>query len=415
MAIFKVSDQVGYNQKDVKLVNRAVIFRTIRESGKISRAELAKISHLNPSTVTHITRELLKQGLIEEMGFGETKVGRPTSLLRVRSEHGYIIAVRLSRHNITGILTNLDIQNTFRHTVTSSSLSHPIDISLPALLNLIQSLIRESGVAREKILGIGICTPGPLDATQGVLISPPNFPGWPSTPLKQIVHDATGFPTFLDNDANAAALAEKWFGGGKEWEHFVYVLIEDGIGGGLVINGDIYRGEHDVAGEIGHITIDLNGPRCDCGNIGCFELYASPKSAEEYVCKEIASGRHSLALDLAGNDFESVQFEHIIQAALKQDPVALEALAAIKTALAAGLINVINTFDPETVVIGGRMGKAVEIILDDLQREVSRRLMPRGEHDVLITLSELQEDAPLIGAFSLVLRELFQNPEFHKI
>lgn len=413
MAIFRVSEQVGYNQKDVRLVNRAVIFRTIRESGKISRAELAKICQLNPSTVTHITRELLKQGLIEEVGFGESKIGRPTSLLRIRSEHGYIIAVRLSRHNITGILTDFDMQHSIRQTVTSSSLSHPIDISLPALLNLIQSLITEAGVERENILGIGICTPGPLDATQGVLISPPNFPGWPSTPLKKIVHEATGFPTFLDNDANAAALAEKWFGGGREWDHFVYILIEDGIGGGLVINGDIYRGEHDVAGEIGHMTIDINGPTCDCGNIGCFELYASPKSIEDYVCKELANGYSSAILDLAGGDFSRVHFDLIIEAALRQDPLALQALDALKTGLAAGLINVINTFDPETVVIGGRIGKAVEIILQDLRDEVRRRLMPRGDPEVIIALSELKDDAPLIGAFSLVLRELFQNPEFH--
>jgi predicted NBD/HSP70 family sugar kinase len=109
------------------------------------------------------------------------------------------------------------------------------------------------------IYGIGSGGPGPLDARQGMLISPPNFPGWPSMPIRRIVQERTGFPVFIDNDANAAALAEKWFGAAREMESFAYILIEDGVGGGIFVGGDIYRGEHDVAGEVGHMSVNFSG------------------------------------------------------------------------------------------------------------------------------------------------------------
>jgi predicted NBD/HSP70 family sugar kinase len=411
MSITGARKQSGHNLKDVKFINRALIFRAIRDAKKISRAQLAEMTGLNPATITHITRDLLHQGLIEEAGQGESRGGRRSSLLKIYSEGGYIIAVRISRHNIQGILTDLDLQKMVRKTITSSSLSYPIDITIYALLELIHDLIEQSGVDRRKILGIGICAPGPLDARRGVLIAPPNFPGWPSTPIREIVENKTGFPVFLDNDANAAALAEKWFGGGRDWENFVFILGEDGIGGGLVLNGDLFRGGHDIAGEIGHMSIDYNGPKCDCGNYGCLELYAAPKVAEDYVCHAINSGIYTTVLDIAGNNVDLVSFETIVNALQGGDKVAKEAIDIITNALIVGITNLINAFDPEVIVIGGKIVLATDYIIQKVQDNVTSRLMARGDQEVRIIASELKDDAPLIGAFSLVLRELFQNPQ----
>jgi N-acetylglucosamine repressor len=411
MAFAYSTDQTGHNLKDVKLANRTVVFRTIREASLISRAELAKHTGLNPATLTHITRELLEQGLIEEAGFGESRGGRRRSMLRICSQKGYIIAIRLSRANIQGILTDIDMHEIFRQTV-HASLSNPFDINLPALLGLINKLIEQSGIERKKILGVGICAPGPLDARKGILIAPPNFPGWPNTSLCQIVERETGFPTFLDNDANAAALAEKWFGAARDMDNFAYLLIEDGVGGGLVVNGDIYRGNHDVAGEIGHMTIQADGPQCSCGNSGCLEIYASPRTAEEYVARSIAAGRASTIVDLTSGA-EEANFEIIAKAAHAGDSLALEALQPIVRALVIGITNMINLFDPETVIIGGKISLVGDLIQNELQDQVNRRVLPRGGQVIPILFSGLNADSPVIGAFSLVLRELFQNPEFH--
>jgi len=407
--------QSGSNLRHVKLVNRAVVFRTIREAGEISRADLARLTGLNPATLTHITRDLLERGLIVEAGYGESKGGRRSSLLRIRSNLGFVIAVRLSRHNIQGMLTDLDMMHKVTHTLTSSSLADPIEITLPALLDLIETLLRKSGVERERVVGVGISAPGPLDARQGVLISPPNFPGWPQTPIRQIVEEKTGFRTFLDNDANSAALAEKWFGTGRELESFGYILAEDGVGGGLVFNGDIFRGMHDVAGEVGHATIDFQGPRCDCGNYGCLELYASPRAAEDHVRAAIQNGEPSLVEDMAGGRAEEISFEMIAAAAAQGDRVARQALQNIARALGAGVVNLINTFDPDAVIIGGKVCVAADLLLPAIQEVVEERILPRAQSPVPVMMSELGTEAPLIGAFSLVLRELFQNPEFQPV
>ncbi len=408
------SGQVGRNLKDVKLVNRAVVFRSIREAGAISRAELAKRTGLNPSTLTHITRSLLEQGLIEEAGLTGSGKGRPSSLLRIRSQQGYVVAVRLARHNLQGMLTDLDLQRVTRQTITSSSLSHPVSTTLPALLGLIQTLISEAGVDREKIRGVGICAPGPLDARRGALISPPDFPGWSNLPISEIVERETGLPVFLDNDANAAALAEKWFGVARDLDNFAYILMEDGIGGGIVINGDVYGGDHSVAGEIGHTTVELNGERCGCGNRGCLELYAAPVVAERRVYEAITSGQESLVEELVEGQLDRITFELVAQAALQNDRVALDVLNAIADALAVGVVNVINAFDPHAVVLGGKIGLVGDLILNRVQEQVSQRCMSHGEQPIPTLLSGLGTDALVIGAFSLVLRELFQSSGFRE-
>lgn len=407
--------QSGSNLKDVKLINRAVVFRAIREAGAISRADLAKQTGLNPATLTHITCELLDRGLVEEAGSGEARVGRRSSLLRIHSKIGNILAVRLSRHNIQGLLTDLDLRETVKHTASSSFLSQPMDVSLPALLDLIETLIKKSGVDRKTILGIGISAPGPLDAQRGILIAPPNFPGWVRSPIRQIVEEKTGFTTFLDNDANSAALAEKWFGCGKNLDNFVYLLIEDGVGGGVVINGDLYRGQHDIAGEIGHMTIDRNGDICDCGNTGCLELYAAPHVAENRVFQALMAGRKSMVGDWINLDLNRITFELVSQAAQQGDLVACEAIREIAQSLGVAAVNMINVFDPQAIILGGKIGKAGDLIMPVIQDYVDRRAISRSQQQFPVIMSELGADAPLIGAFSLVLRELFQNPEFHSV
>ena len=403
------SDTTGRNLSDIRLINRAVIFRTIRDAGTISRADLARSSGLNPATVTHIVRELLHQELVEEAGYAKSSGGRRSELLRIRPQQGYIIAISLGRRSIDGMLTDLEMREVTQRRITSKSLANPADGStLPALLAMIQGLITDSGIERQRLVGIGICAPGPLNARRGLILTPPNFPGWNLTPLKEIVEAETGLPTLVDNDANAAALAERWFGGARNIDNFVYVLGESGVGCGIVINGDIFRGAHDVAGEVGHTTIDLNGLPCDCGNTGCLELYASPAAAEQKVVRAIASGTKTRVLDLANGNPDQVTYELIVQAAQEGDALACNTLRAVSAALGAGVVNLVNTFDPEAFVVGGRLALAGDLLLDRLREMVADCTMVSDLRQVRVLQSTLHTKAPVIGAFSLVLRELFQ-------
>ncbi len=404
-------DQRGRNMKDIRLINQAIIFQAIHRAGTISRTELAKATGLNPATITHIIRELLERGVVQEVGFGESRGGRRRALLRIHAERGYIVAVSLERQSIRGMVTDLNQREVVRRSTASVSLSQPAQITLPALLSFIRSLIDDSALERSRFIGIGISAPGPLDAGQGVLISPPNFPGWPRTALRRIVEEETGIATFLDNDANASALAEKWFGAAREMSNYVYILADTGIGGGVVIDGDIYRGAHDIAGELGHTTIQYDGPPCDCGNAGCLELYASPQAVVRRVRQAVAAGKPSGVTEMVGGNPDGITFAAVAEAALQGDAVALEALDASASALAAGIVNVVNAFDPEAILIGGQLCLAGEAIMARLREGVARRRVRDQECSVAIMPGKLQSEAQLTGAFCLVLRQLFKLPE----
>jgi predicted NBD/HSP70 family sugar kinase len=407
--ISPLSDATGYNQTDIRLYNLGMIFRAIRDAKLISRATLAKLTGLNPATITHIVRELIDSGLIEQAGSNESHSGRPSVLLRVRSQAGYVIAVHLDRYFMRGMITNLGMEECIHSEVAALPSSSPTAINIDTLVGLIDALILGSGLAKETFFGIGICAPGPLDAHQGVLLSPPNFPGWPSMPIRQILEDRFSLPTFLDQDANACALAEKMFGDMRESNNFVFLLADGGLGGGIFTNGNIYRGEHDIAGEIGHTTIDINGPQCSCGNVGCLELYASPHAVEQFVASKLLASPQNENSPFF-NSPDSVTFENITHAARNGDALSCAALDRMAHALAAGIVNLINSFDPQAVVIGGKIALAQDLIGDRVNQMVRQRTLSGNASPVPVKFSSLGQEVQIVGAFSLVLRELFQNP-----
>ncbi len=410
--IIPLHESTGRNLNDVRLFNRAVIFRSIREAGLISRAALAKSIGLNPATITHIIRELIEEGLVEDTGSGKSKGGRPGSMLRIRSQAGYVIAIQLDRLYIKGMLTNLNLDEKIQEQVIASVPSQPSDISLEVLISLVRSLLERSNLPKKQILGIGICAPGPLDTARGVLLSPPNFPGWPDTPLRQIVEDKFSLPTYLDQDANACALAEKWFGVMRDYNNFVYILGDGGLGGALFLNGDLYRGRHNIAGEIGHTTIRADGPRCPCGNTGCLELYASAHAVEERTRREVSRSDNSLLVDLVGGNLAQINFQAIVHAAHQGDPLCGRMVREMGISMAAGVVNIVNMLDPEAVVIGGKIALAEDLIRPILDERVPGCSLSGRTAPTPVLFSSLRQDGPITGAFSLVLRQLLQNPFF---
>ena len=403
-------EATGQNLDDVRVANRALIFRSIHEAGLISRASLAKVTRLNPATVTHIVRELTQLGLVEEAGSDESRGGRPGAMLRIRSKAGYVISIHLDRLYIKGMLTNLSLEEKVQEQVVSSIPLHPTDINLPLLLQVVRTLVARAAQDGKKVLGIGVCAPGPLDAGQGILLSPPNFPGWPDTPLRQILEDQFGLRAFLDQDANACALAEKWFGETREYDNFVYVLGDGGLGGGLFLNGDIYRGSRNIAGEIGHTTVQLNGETCSCGNTGCLELYASAHAVEARAGRALAGGRTSLLLGLVGGNLERITFQLVSLAARQGDELCLELVREMGAALAAGLVTLANVVDPQAIVIGGQIALVEDLIGEMLCERLRRANLSDQSAPLPVLFSKLRQDAPIMGAFSLVLRELFRDP-----
>jgi glucokinase len=248
-----------------------------------------------------------------------------------------------------------------------------------------------------EILGVGVGAPGPLDTKRGIVLLTPNL-GWVNMPLREIIHDRLGLPAALDNDANCAVLGEWWVGAARGARHAIGITIGTGIGGGLVIDGRLYHGASDVAGEIGHTTIDTEGRRCKCGNYGCLEAYASGPNIAIRAIEEIEAGAVSRLPSYVGGDLKQITAQTVYLAAQEGDELALEVVNDTAKFLGVGIGNLLNVFNPEVVVVCGGVTLAGDHLFVPLRREVSRRAFKPAVAACRIVPGELAGTAGVYGA-----------------
>ena len=245
---------------------------------------------------------------------------------------------------------------------------------------------------------ISIAAPGPLDFDKGLVTSPPNLPGWHDIPLRDIVKEKYKVNTFLINDANAAALGEHHLVAGRGINNLIFLTVGTGIGGGIIINGRLYSGASGSAGEIGHITIDVNGPRCNCGNIGCLEALASGTAVAKEVIKRIRQGERSSLTEIVGGKIENITTEEVSIAAQDGDSLASEVILKAATYLGVGIANLVNIFNPEMIIIGGGMAKMGDLLLNPARQVVRERAFQLPAQAVQIVPARLGDDAGVLGA-----------------
>jgi len=248
-----------------------------------------------------------------------------------------------------------------------------------------------------RVIGIGIGAPGPLDIARGLVLLTPNL-GWVNFPLRDRLGEALGLPAVLDNDANCAILGEAWLGAARGARFAIGMTIGTGIGGGIVLDGRLHHGAADCAGEIGHVTIEMNGRRCGCGNYGCLEAYASGPAIAMRATEQVRSGAPSLLSELAGGDLEQVSAQMVFAAAQRGDEVALEVVRDTAHYLGTGVANLLNIFNPDLVVIVGGVTQAGERLFEPLRREVARRAFRPAVESCRIVPGELAGLAGVYGA-----------------
>jgi glucokinase len=252
-----------------------------------------------------------------------------------------------------------------------------------------------------EILGVGIGAPGPLDTKSGIVLLTPNL-GWVNMPLRQIIHDRLGLPAALDNDANCAVLGEWWVGAARGARHAIGITIGTGVGGGLVLEGRLYHGASDVAGEIGHTTIDTEGRRCTCGNYGCLEAYASGPNIAMRAIEAVEAGAAStLSALVAAN--QPITAQTVYEAAQQGDELALEVVNDTAKFLGAGIANLLNVFNPQVVVVCGGVTLAGDHLFVPLRREVARRAFKPAVQACRIVPGELINTAGVYGAARVFL------------
>jgi glucokinase len=270
---------------------------------------------------------------------------------------------------------------------------------------VIAQIEAETGDDRSSIAGIGIGCPGPLDRGSGTIIKTPNL-GWENFPLLSLLTSATGLPATLDNDANCATYGEWWQGAGRGADILVGVTIGTGIGGGLVIGGDIFHGANDVAGEIGHMTIDFTGRRCACGNEGCLEAYVSGPNIAARAVEGIEAGVESILADLVDGELDRVTAQTVYEGAARGDSHANEVIAETAKILGAGIANLINLLNPQVVVVAGGVTQAGDHLFTPLRAAVRRRAFRVAADVCEIRPAELPDTAGVVGAAGVFKREV---------
>lgn len=248
-----------------------------------------------------------------------------------------------------------------------------------------------------RIIGLGVGAPGPLDTARGVVLLTPNL-GWVNMPLRDRLADATGLPTVLDNDANCAILGETWVGAAQNARYAIGMTIGTGIGGGIVLNGRLHHGAADCAGEIGHVTIEMNGRRCGCGNYGCLEAYASGPAIAVRAVEQLQHGTESILTSMVADDFTRVTAQTVFEAAKLEDELALEVVRDTARYLGTGIANLLNIFNPDLFVIVGGVTQAGDRLFEPLHREVARRAFKPAVESCRIVPGALGGLAGVYGA-----------------
>lgn len=389
-------------------LNRSIVLNFIRQERSISRAEIAQRTNLSRSAVSNIISSLLREGIVQESGIGESKGGRRPIMVNFNHNAGYAVGIDVGANHILAIATDLD-----GNIVLKNSSSFSIDIgperALPIILTKIQDLLASPEINPQRVVGMGVGVPGPLDYTTGKVIAPPIMPGWDNFPLRDFLARNFSMPVLIENDANLGAAAERWCGAGTGYDHLAYVKIGTGIGCGLVFEGKIYRGQRGSAGEIGHITITRDGPPCRCGSYGCLESMAASPAIIMRARLAIEAGRSTSITDYANPG--ELELLHIEQAAQNGDMLAQELINDAGRYIGIALANLINLFNPGVIVLGGGVVSLGELLLEPIRETVKIRSLVARYQDTHIVMGQLGREAVALGAATLALQEVFQGPK----
>lgn len=276
---------------------------------------------------------------------------------------------------------------------------------LERLIAMLREAMAAGRVMAEEVRGIGVSCGGPLDTKTGIVYAPPNLPGWDAVPVRQILQDALGLPVVVENDANATALAEWRFGAGQGARNVVFLTMGTGIGGGLILDGRLYRGTNDLAGEVGHQTILMNGPLCGCGKRGCLEALASGPAIARLARESMMYGRHKRVLTLAGGNPQNITAAHVIVAAKEGDAYACQILEEAGTYMGLGIANLVQILNPERVILGTIAVHAGDLILEPIRKACAEYAWERSRAVCQIVPAALGDRAQDLAAVALLLQE----------
>lgn len=387
--------------------SRAAVLDVIRAAGTISRVGLINATGFTGATISTVVRRLIDDGLVVETGRAESTGGKRRVLLQLNQSSRYAVGVHLDHAGLTYVLTNLGGSVVARMSRAGAGAEDPPAV-VARMASEVDALIDGVGVQRERVLGLGLVSPGPLSPTSGMRLTPPLMRHWEDFPLDRALQEATGLPVVSDNDATAAALGEHWSGGVGGTSTFAALYMGTGIGAGLLVDGITYRGASGNAGEIGHSCLEVEGPECWCGARGCVEALAGPSAVVGAARADAALAR---AAGLTGDSRRhrppsvTADFAAVTRAARRGEPGARALLERSARYLAVAARTLANIMDLELVVLTGpSLAIAGSVYLPVVQEELDNAFFSRAAHPVAVRLSRSAATAPAIGAAAMVLQ-----------
>ncbi len=392
-------------------MNLSAVLRFIYHEAPLSRSQLAGKTGLNKSTISSLVEDLLERRLVHETGIASVGKGRPSTMLETHPQAGAVVAVELGVDFVGAAIIDFKGNILWRKLEPADPAASQ-EKTLGQTMALVEETIRVCRGGHYRILGLSFSIPGTVDLEQGLLIFAPNL-NWRNVPFGKMFSSYTGLKVFIENDANAAAVAEHLFGVARNLHDFLFVFAGVGLGSGLYLNDRLYRGTGGYAGEIGHTPIiaePFQNP-CQCGNLGCWETYANQFSIIRRVESRLEHSREdSLIPGLMEQYGSSLSIPIIKQAAEEGDPCAIESLAEAGSAMGTGFAVLVNLFNPERIVLGGPVSIAGEFLMPSIRESVSRHAMKEILSQTEIHLSAFGPDASLVGAAAVVVDEVLTHP-----
>ena len=380
---------------NVKNFNKHAALDLIRFSaGGLSRADLADKMGLTRAAVSLIINDLLDTGVIQEAEVRSAPSGRPPVTLEINPKLGLVGAVDMGASHMSIAVADFTAR-ILREFEVPLDIKNGPKVCLAEAHQQLLKLLESLGLSIENISAVGVGVPGPVITEAGMVVAPPIMPGWDRYPIRATLEKKWGCPVTLNNDAELGALGEWAYGAGRGEKNIAYIKVGSGIGAGLILNQQIYGGTRGAAGEIGHLTIDENGPLCNCGNHGCLEAFASGHAIAQQGELLVQSGKRTLLSDLGT---EKITAHEVAEAARRGDLHAQEILRRSGTFIGIAIAGLINLFNPSIVIIGGGVAQVGDLLTAPIRQAVRERAMRASEQSVRITTAMLGRRSLLMGA-----------------
>lgn len=373
--------------------NCTTVLQVLRGNGQASKVELARLTGLSMTTITKIIDSLVRQGYVRAAGMGESSGGRRPTLFEFNATRSYVAGVDIKVDNVVCLLMDLrhQVAQEVRIPIEAADDEHHV---IGKVQESIQEVLRKGRVPFERLTAVGVSVPGLVDRRNGLVVFAPNL-GWRNVPLTNLL--ATWrLPLLIENEANAAAVAELTLGSGRGAESLVYVSVNIGVGCGVILDGRLYRGFVEGAGEFGHMTIIHDGPRCQCGSRGCWEVLTS----------DAATARRYLSLLPNPATSAHMTIQDVVQQARAGGTAAQKALQETGRYLGVGIANIINGLNPQVVVVGGTIAEAGSLVQEPIEEEIKARAIEYSRRSTNIILSRLGDRASALGCAVMMVEEV---------